>query len=157
MSFLNHYKKKIDDKVSLTGNDLAFDKSNWDDLFSASLGKVLANQMAFYDQITKDKDWNIDLSRGNIKFGSQEFPIQFIGSYSNLSNSWLWGWENINGFPEKVLRSTHYLHDIGIKENIPNFIEPQFNIGEQTKIQLNVITCALADVNTCYYEAHHDQ
>ncbi len=44
-------------------------------------------------------------SEGVILFAGQKYPLQFIGSEATSSNTWLWGWENINGFPEKIIQA----------------------------------------------------
>lgn len=58
--------KSIFDNV----NDI--DKGDWKDVFSACLGKMLAIQYAADEWVIKDRDWNVDFSRGVILFGSDE-------------------------------------------------------------------------------------
>ena len=69
----------------------------WNDVFSANLGKMMAIQIACGELVVKNKNWNVDFNKGIIAFGDDEYPLQFLGSEANSSNTWLWAWENING------------------------------------------------------------
>ncbi|MFQ7355850.1 MAG: DUF6882 domain-containing protein [Coprococcus phoceensis] len=69
---------------------------------------MIAIQTACSEQVVKGQDWNVDFSEGVILFGNQKYPLQFIGSEATSSNTWLWGWENVNGFSEKIIQvATH--------------------------------------------------
>ena len=68
----------------------------WNDVFSANLGKIMAIQTACAKYVVKNRNWNVDFDRGIISFGNDEYPLQFLGSEANSSNTWLWAWENIN-------------------------------------------------------------
>lgn len=74
---------------------LGIDTSSWFEVFSACLGKMVIIQEACSDLIVKNRDWNVDFSKGTISFGKDEYPLQFLGSESTNSNSWMWGWNNI--------------------------------------------------------------
>lgn len=52
---------------------------------------------------------NVPFSRKNKK----QQVLQFIGSEAASSNTWLWGWENINGFPEKIMQTAIRTKEIG--------------------------------------------
>ena len=97
---------------------LAVDTGNWFHVFSACLGKMMAVQTACSDQVVKGQDWNIDFEEGSIRFGAQKYPLQFIGSESTESNTWLWGWENINGFSEEILRLADHTKEVGDRSSL---------------------------------------
>ncbi len=40
------------------------------------------------------------------------FTPQFVGSVAHDDNTWLWGWENINEFPDSVIRAANTLHEL---------------------------------------------
>ena len=87
-----------------------FDKSNWFQVFSACLGKVMTIQDACAEQVVKGQGWNVDFSAGTLSFGRDSYPLQFIGSEANSDNTWLWGWKNVNGFDERLLRLTNFTY-----------------------------------------------
>ncbi|WP_028709161.1 DUF6882 domain-containing protein [Propionicicella superfundia] len=51
--------------------------------------------------------WRADLSEPAVFWFEREPPAifrpSFVGSVSGYSNTWLWGWENINGYPDAVV------------------------------------------------------
>ena len=77
--------------------------NTWNEIFSANLGKIMAIQTACAKYVVKNRDWNVNFNRGIISFGNDEYPLQFLGSEANSSNTWLWAWENINGFDENII------------------------------------------------------
>ena len=97
--------KKHEEKQKFCVESLPIDMGSWRQVFSSCLGKMMAIQTACSDHVVKGQDWNVDFSEGSIRFGKQPYPIQFIGSESTASNTWLWGWENINGFSDEILRT----------------------------------------------------
>ena len=42
-------------------------------------------------------DWYVDFEKGTLTLGKYEFRVQFLGSESYVSNSWLWGWGRVEG------------------------------------------------------------
>ena len=90
----------------------------WNDVFSANLGKIMAIQTACAKYVVKNRDWNVDFDKGIIAFGNDEYPLQFLGSEANSSNTWLWAWENINGFDDKIISLAREIKAKGEKLNI---------------------------------------
>ena len=84
-------------------DELGVDKSNWSELFSACLGRAMLLQKRLFKQVVEASKWQADFESGKICFDKQEFDMQFIGSESFSSNTWLWGYENVNGFDERLL------------------------------------------------------
>ena len=95
-------KKETTQESFIDGLDL--DRGNWFQVFSACLGKMMAIQTACSELVVKGQDWNVDFAEGTIRFGNRAYPIQFLGSESTADNTWLWGWENINGFSEEIIQ-----------------------------------------------------
>ena len=83
---------------------LGVDKSNWSELFSACVGKSTLLQKRAFKLLVEGSNWQVDFDSGKIYFDGREFDMQFIGSESFSSNTWLWGYENINGFDERLLK-----------------------------------------------------
>ncbi len=61
--------------------------------------------------------WRVDLTEPPVFWFQREpapmFRPHFIGSTSPRSNTWLWGWENINQFPDSVISVARHVREIG--------------------------------------------
>ena len=96
-------------------DELGIDKSNWSELFSACLGRAMLLQKRLFKQVVEASKWQADFESGKICFDKQEFDMQFIGSESFSSNTWLWGYENVNGFDERLLSLANRAREFGEK------------------------------------------
>lgn len=123
-------EKKRDHKQEAFIDGPAVDTGNWRHVFSACLGKMMAIQTACGEIVVKGQDWNVDFSEGTISFGSKKYPIQFIGSESSSSNTWLWGWENINGFSEDVTRLARRTKEMGERWKLEPLTTASFTLDD---------------------------
>ena len=130
----------------------------WNDVFSANLGKMMAIQIACAELVVKNKNWNVDFDKGIIAFGDDEYPLQFLGSEANFSNSWLWAWENINGFDEKIISLAKNIKEKGEKLNLEPLTNAEIHITDELNgHNLSIVACGLADENYCYYRGPHSE
>jgi len=65
--------------------------------------------------------WNADMATGAFLFtdssgGVVECRLQFLGTAAPGPSSWMWGWHNVNGFPELVLEAAARAHGTGVPE-----------------------------------------
>ena len=128
----------------------------WNDVFSANLGKIMAIQTACAKYVVKNRDWNVDFDKGIIAFGNDEYPLQFLGSEANSSNTWLWAWENINGFDDKIISLAREIKAKGEKLNLEALTTAEINISDELNGHtLSIVACGLADKNYCYYRGPH--
>ena len=128
----------------------------WNDVFSANLGKILAIQIACAEYVVKNRDWNVDFDRGIISFGNDEYPLQFLGSEANSSNTWLWAWENISEFDDKIISLAREIKAKGEKLNLEALTTAEINISDELNGHtLSIVACGLADKNYCYYRGPH--
>lgn len=147
--------KKHEEKQKFCVESLPIDMGSWRQVFSSCLGKMIAIQTACSDHVVKGQDWNVDFSEGSIRFGKQPYPIQFIGSESTASNTWLWGWENINGFSDEILRTAEHTKEIGEHWKLEPLITKEFTLDEAFNGHtISIVTCGLAD-GLCYYRGPH--
>ena len=124
----------------------------WNDVFSANLGKIMAIQIACAEYVVKNRDWNIDFDRGIISFGKDEYPLQFLGSEATSSNTWLWAWENISEFDDKIISLAREIKAKGEKLNLEALTTAEINISDELNGHtLSIVACGLADKNYCYY------
>ena len=128
----------------------------WNDIFSANLGKMMAIQIACAELVVKNRDWNVDFDKGIISFGNDEYPLQFLGSEATSSNTWLWAWENINGFDDKIISLAKIIKEKGEKLNLEPLINAEIDISDELNGHtLSIVACGLADKNYCYYRGPH--
>ena len=130
--------------------------NTWNEIFSANLGKIMAIQIACAEYVVKNRDWNVDFDKGIIAFGNDEYPLQFLGSEANSSNTWLWAWENINGFDDKIISLVREIKAKGEKLNLEALINAEIDITDKLNgHNLSMVACGLADKNYCYYRGPH--
>lgn len=133
-------------------------KNDWTQVFSACLGKMVAIQQACAEIVIKNQDWYVDFDKRTILFGDDEYPVQFIGSESSSSNTWLWGWENVNGFDEKVLEIAKETKKKGDKWNLDALSIAYFDLDEDFDgHKLSIVTCGISGKDICYYRCPHDR
>lgn len=126
--------------------------NKWNDVFSANLGKIMAIQTACAKYVVKNRNWNVDFDRGIISFGEDEYPLQFLGSEANSSNTWLWAWENISEFDDKIISLAREIKAKGEKLNLEALTTAEINISDELNGHtLSIVACSLADKNYCYY------
>ena len=130
--------------------------NTWNEIFSANLGKIMAIQIACVEYVVKNRDWNVDFDRGIISFGNDEYPLQFLGSEANSSNTWLWAWKNINGFDENIISLAREIKAKGEKLNLESLTTAEIEITDELNGHiLSIVACGLADKKYCYYRGPH--
>ena len=130
--------------------------ATWNEIFSANLGKIMAIQIACAEHVVKNRDWNVDFDRGIISFGNDEYPLQFLGSEATSSNTWLWAWENINEFDDKIISLAREIKAKGEKLNLEALTTAEIDINDELNGHtLSIVACGLADKNYCYYYGPH--
>ena len=130
--------------------------TTWNEIFSANLGKIMAIQIACAEHVVKNRDWNVDFDRGIISFGNDEYPLQFLGSEATSSNTWLWAWENINGFDDKIISLAREIKAKGEKLNLEALTTAEIDISDELNgYTLSIVACGLTDKNYCYYYGPH--
>ncbi|WP_459819008.1 DUF6882 domain-containing protein [Campylobacter concisus] len=130
---------------------LGVDKSNWSELFSACVGKATLLQKRAFKLLVEGSNWQVDFDSGKIYFDGREFDMQFIGSESFSSNTWLWGYENINGFDERLLKLANKAREFGEKFGLSAFSTPQFELDENFNGHtISMVLCAAFDEQNYY-------
>lgn len=154
--FSRKKKERTLERKSIFDCDFEIDKSSWFEVFSACLGKMMAVQDACSEMIVKNRDWNVDFSKGVISFGNDEYPIQFIGSESSSSGTWLWGWKNINGFNDNIIKLADSVRQKGEEWNLEPLLTDEFHITDTFNgHSLSIVACGILKENLCYYRGPH--
>ena len=138
-------------------DELVIDKSNWSELFSACLGRAMLLQKRALRLLVQDSKWQADFESGKIYFDEKEFDMQFIGSESFSSNTWLWGYENINGFDERLLALANRAREFGEKFGLEAFSTAQFELDENVNGHtLSMVACVALGEELSYYKIDYD-
>lgn len=165
MGIFDKFKKQVSlpketvnlsERISIFDTDYPIDKSNWFQVYSACLGKATVIQNACAGQVVKNRDWNADFEKGILAFGKDTFPVQFIGSESSSGNSWMWGWNNINGFGDRLIKLAEETRELGEKWNLEPLMTERFSLDDTFNAHnLSIVTCGISKEDYCYYRGPH--
>ncbi|WP_204985582.1 DUF6882 domain-containing protein [Mycobacteroides franklinii] len=101
--------------------------------------------------------WDVDLPSQSFVFHSDPpttLSCDFLGSASPEAGSWLWGWENVNGFPDGVIALAGTIRDYGEANGIPELTSAQIPLDDDTAIDIaHRLTLAAKSVSGKY--AHY--
>lgn len=127
-----------------------FDKSDFFNLLSLSVGTAIARQKKFGEVIGND-GWNVDLKNRVIKFGKREFGCGIIGSESETDGTWLWGWAHTeSGLPENAAAPSRRAKRT--LNGCAEFTAAKFELDElHNGHNLSMVAICSADKNVCYY------
>lgn len=147
-------------KISALTTPTEFDKSDFPSLLSLTVGTVVERQYRLGEFMGKD-DWRVDVTNHKITFGrhlfkKREFYIGLIGTESEYSNTWLWGWANTeSGLSEDFVAPS--LEAKRTLQNCREFSESQLELdGLCTGHNLSNVTAGISDKNVCYYRCPYD-
>ena len=126
--------------------------SDWDQVFSACLGKMYTVQNRLAELVKDEPDWYVDFEKGTLTLGKYEFRVQFLGSESYVSNSWLWGWENVNGFPDNLLGQAHIARTYGQTWGLEPLMYAQCELNDTFNgHNFSMVVCGALAEDRCYY------
>ena len=136
-----------------------FEKESFEtleELIEQNAGLSFEKQLIFGELIGSE-NWNLDMGKGSISFGTLEFPIQIIGSLAFHNNSWMWGWANTqSGMPENLLIQSNQLKEIGQDKNIKELSEGHFNVEEGFEHKIGMMACGIFNSKS-YYCANYGE
>lgn len=112
----------------------------------------LVNRAVFYSTemqthfgaLIADAEWEVDFtSDPHLTFTSAEGTVMrgrphLLGSESNGQSTWLWGWENINEFPEPVVGLAHDVRKFGAAEDVTELITEELPLDEELALRLTL-------------------
>lgn len=126
-------------------------------LFSASVGKIFANQQAFSKKVVGGKDWFIDFTQGIISFEENEFPVQLLGSQSEELNTWLWIWANESVLPDQVKEDALICKAYGEEHGLSQLTTASLPLTEHLNSHMiTIVSAAVHPENVCYYRAPYE-
>jgi hypothetical protein len=127
----------------------------FEDLFAQHVVTAMARQLALADLIG-DRNWSVDLSAGFATFGDDlRFPLQLLGSESQVSGTWLWAWANeASNLPPALLHLGGWLRGYGAQVAIPELTEPSFPLERADGAKLALVASGLT--GRPYYRGPYD-
>lgn len=89
------------------------------------------------ERLLQDEDkWHLDLAQGQIRFKDEHgrtdtFAVQLLGTVSQDSKSWFWGWADTQtNVPPALLTDASSVKQFGEKHNVLEFVTPQVDLRE---------------------------
>lgn len=144
-------------RINIFDIDYPFDRSSWLDVFSACAGRSVVVQNAFAHYVVRERDWFVDFSAQTLSFGEDAFPVQFIGSESSVSNSWMWGWNNINNFDSQIISLANEARSLGERWGLKALTTKSFELNDTYNAHsLAIVTTGISKGNYCYYIGPHE-
>jgi hypothetical protein len=106
------------------------------------------------DQVAAATGWSANLVAGTISFesdaGTLTGPVQFIGSYSPDTETWMWGWA-LDGLPEHVSTAVNTAAAYGIANSISALTTPTLSgVDKSTADELAAVAIHLSGAGTLY-------
>lgn len=137
--------------------DYRFNRKNWFETFSASLGTVVARQVRFSQNISKGREPELNIEKGLIAFGEKEvFQMQIIGKEDDQKGIWQWAFKDFANINSDYLELAHNVNALGVKFGNEALREPCFNLDElYNGHNLAAVACAMQSENYCYYRCSH--
>jgi hypothetical protein len=101
--------------------------------------------------------WEVDAAASAFVFAgpdgaSHRVRAHLIGTSSPEDGTWLWGWENVNGFPHAFVRQSERVRALGERYAIPEFTTASLPLGDRLPQTLVDAVKAVTGV-TAHYSA----
>ncbi|GAA1406767.1 DUF6882 domain-containing protein [Oerskovia paurometabola] len=98
-----------------------------------------AEHQAHFADLGGESAWDADLEAGTLTFHS-EVPLvcgaHFLGTAAPATQSWLWGWHNVNHFPEGVVAAAEHVHQRGVTGGIFELSTPEILLTDAVPYRL---------------------
>ncbi|NDJ86177.1 MAG: hypothetical protein GYB66_09855 [Chloroflexi bacterium] len=130
------------------------------DHFTEYVGMSFARQLALSDYLGECR-WQVNTLEGVIRFENKgQYPIQILGSESDLVGTWLWAWANemlIRDVKPDVLRDAQTMRRYGDQHSIEELTVAEFDLdGRADGHMLSQLAVGVCNAN-CYYRGPYDE
>lgn len=107
--------------------------------------------------LSRHKRWDWDQDRGELVFSTSGVPaviatIEFVGSISTKSDTWLWSWANPSTL-ETVRSRIVAVHDLGEVRDFPKLTVPKWPAGEADGWDMAAVAAHVLDAAGVYRTA----
>jgi hypothetical protein len=125
--------------------------SQFEELLSQHIASSLLKQYAL-GEFLGDHYWNVDMRAGTVDFGEgRVYPIQIIGTESEVNGTWLWAWANkASNIPEPLLICANSLRELGTQAGIEALTAPQLELDEVDGHLLTMLACGVCNADAYY-------
>lgn len=111
-----------------------------------------AEHQAHLADLHGEDAWNAELTEGTLTFTSGDgrrttCRAQFLGTSAPGPGTWLWGWHNVNGFPDHLLAAANAVRDSG---GVPELTTAELPLTDELPYRLVVAAKAVASSWTHY-------
>lgn len=101
-----------------------------------------------------EADWELDQDAGTIVFTTPNgivatCPVQIIGTYDSLAESWMWGWDHPSVDPALQLHAKK-VRALGLKNNREELTTQKINITESEAWELTALACKINEAQGAY-------
>jgi hypothetical protein len=109
-------------------------------------------------EIIGEKDWSADMAAGTISFGpGLEFPLQALGTFSHVSETWRWAWVGADpSWPARLLSQAEQLRAYGEQHGIELLTVGEFDATVQDLHAIGAIGSGMFGASG-YYLANYGQ
>ena len=144
---LNIEPEEEENKMSIMDR---INKSDYVEVFSAILGKMMAAQRRVEEYIEKDQGWEYDFAEGTLSFGENVYPVQFIGKEKDV---WKWAREeNHKAFNKCVFGLVNEAYALGEEWKFELLTSPQLEIEDDCNgDHISALCCGISKDNYVYY------
>lgn len=144
---LNIEPEEEENKMSIMDR---INKSDYVEVFSAILGKMMAAQRRVEEYIEKDQGWEYDFAEGTLSFGEDVYPVQFIGKEKDV---WKWAREeNHKAFNKCVFGLVNEAYALGEEWKFELLTSPQLEIEDDCNgDHISALCCGISKDNYVYY------
>lgn len=112
----------------------------------------LVNRAVFYStemqshfgNLIADASWEVDFTADpHLSFTAEDGTVlrtrpHLLGSESSSQNTWLWGWENINEFPDAVVGLSHEVRKFGAAEDVEELTTAELDLDDELALRLTL-------------------
>lgn len=118
---------------------------------------VSLEKQAKLASLVNDHFFQADLDEGKARFGDiWECPFQVLGTESDNTLTWLWGWaDEQSEVPEHLLRAARELRNWGAQTKVPEFTVPSLDLNHADGTMLSTIASSICRANA-FYREHFD-
>lgn len=122
----------------------------------AQYGGIAMEKQIELGNVIGTNSWSVDITTGEISFGEQlTFPMQILGSWSHVTNTWLWAWANtISNLPQNLLEQAYALKKFGEENEIDLLTVPEFDAEDKTLHLIGMIVSGIFNTSG-YYKANY--
>lgn len=131
----------------------------FEDLFTRH-GAASFDKQIYLEAMLGKSGWAFDLNSGVLAFRRPheedlQLNVQVLGTESEDSHTWLWGWANPSGIPETLLRSANELKALGATANVPELVTAELPITPRmTPQRIAMVACGVQRA-ACFFRASY--